>query len=184
MEENHYDKLPTAIQEKIEDLAFKQLVLDTIKEAEQKYNCELCRSGIYSYKGERTVKGKYYNFSKNTNWDYDDIKQALPIIEVIFEKRKHVNTKELCSYSLKHIIEGYKYPPYLSNGDCIVAMLMSGYKMRVCKDINCDFDVMINKSIPKRFDVRNDLSKSNKTYLSILQQIYKEKYDDYLEHHA
>jgi len=47
------------------------------------------------------------------------------------------------SYGLKHNVEKSEPKEYLSNGDLIVAMLLSGYDARFgkgnSKDVNCDF---------------------------------------------
>ena len=177
MSNNLYDKLPIDIQEKIEDLAFKQLVLDTVKEAEKKYECELCSSGFYSFKGEKVCK-----YEKRESWDYEDIKQAIPVINVLFEKRKTINTQNLWSYSLKHCVEKYKRYPYISNGDCIVAMLICGYKMRVSDHINCEFNVKINRNIPKSFNIRKEAKNiKNKVTINILKQIYINDFDEYIK---
>lgn len=76
------------------------------------------------------------NYSLRQDWDSSipenrikEIKKARKVIKQFLKPNKHVNYNASSSYGLKHHIERH-YNDYLSNNDCIIAMLLEGYKCR------------------------------------------------------
>ena len=92
-------------------------------------------NGIMTKQGENDYNQKY-KCNNAFQLDVNDITSAIYVIPFLYAPHKRKTTN---SYSIKHTIERndhyvkLKGHSYLSNGNLIIAMLISGYKYRYNK---------------------------------------------------
>lgn len=111
---------------------------------------------------KRSIKCLPENLSKNGFDGSKDPKNKIMICELdaimiyidwFFSKTDRINMNH-SSYGLKHIVER-GIGVYVSNGELIAAMILSGYRYKVIA-INCVFNVKVKrtKRTDNRFTIR------------------------------
>ena len=126
--------------------------MDEIYDDLKKKNLVLTYGGIFTKSTTR-----YFDNDPRTSLitknDYENISKCIDEIQSIFTPQK---TVKIGSYSGKHRIESYRRKHnqysdcYISNGVFIMAMLLSGIKMkkdRVDENPNCEFYVGLKNKL-------------------------------------
>ena len=86
-----------------------------------------------------------------TDKDIDNIINCMADIKHIFKPTKQYN---LNSYNGKHIIERYRIFKYISNGEFIAAMILSGYKYKQPQSLNLVFNASIKKKRVEPYKIK------------------------------
>ena len=141
---NHlYFKLPVEIQKLIDEYYDPEYgyYYDKMKEVEKKY--QLDRGGYYFPKVKLPYTFGYAIKKYDNQFTFESakrIKKCIEVIPILFKRLKTYSKNCIYSYHGKHVVEKYQ-KEYISNGEFIVAMILSDYKPKQedDKSINCFF---------------------------------------------
>jgi hypothetical protein len=140
---NHlYFKLPVEIQKIIDSYYDPEYGYhyDKMKEVEKKY--QLDRGGYYFPKIKLPYTFGYATKNSDNQFTFQSVKRivsAIKVIPILFKRLKTYSKNCIGSYGGKHIVERYQ-KEYISNGEFIVAMILSDFKPKNNNNsINCYF---------------------------------------------
>jgi len=138
-----YFKLPVEIQRIIDSYYDPEYGYhyDKMKEVEKKY--QLDRAGYYFPKLRLPYTFGYATKKYDNQFTFESakrIKKCMEVIPILFKRLKIYSKNCIYSYHGKHVVERYQ-KEYISNGEFIVAMILSDYKPKLedDKSINCFF---------------------------------------------
>ena len=139
---NLYFKLPLEIQRIIDEYYDPEYGYhyDKMKEVEKKY--QLDRGGYYFPKVKLPYTFGYAIKKSDNQFTFQSVKRivsAMKVIPILFKRLKTYSKNCIGSYGGKHIVERYQNE-YISNGEFIVAMILSDFKPKNNNNsINCLF---------------------------------------------
>jgi len=113
------------------NIELKKRIIELLEDLKEQKNIFINRNGVITYRNEPEHRSDIFDIESDTF--LKQISNCMEEIKILYEPLKTVYN--IHSYSGKHYIERYRDHikidnTYISNGEFILAMLLSGYKYK------------------------------------------------------